>query len=62
MKEVPKIQMQIALYAKVVGIKWDYDESVGGVLKGEVVSVLWPLWCVACSSTSMHRHTYLTLN
>ena len=38
MEEVPKIQMQIALYAKVVGIKWDYDESVGGMLKGEVVS------------------------
>mmetsp|Transcript_24526 Transcript_24526/g.53138 ORF Transcript_24526/g.53138 Transcript_24526/m.53138 type:complete len:239 (+) Transcript_24526:179-895(+) len=36
MEEVPKIQMQIALYAKVVRIKWDYDESVGGVLKGEV--------------------------
>lgn len=43
MEEVPKIQMQIALYAKVVGIKWDYDESVGGLLKGEVVSwlLLW---------------------
>ena len=38
MEEVPKIQMQIALYAKVLGIKWDYDGSVGGKLKGEVVS------------------------
>lgn len=38
MDGVTKIQMQISLYAKVVGIKWNYDESMNGILKGEVVS------------------------
>ena len=50
MEEVPKIQMQIALYAKVVGIKWDYDASVGGMLKGEVVSD----WCVWLEYAEVH--------
>lgn len=50
MEEVPKIQMQIALYAKVVGIKWDYDASVGGILKGEVVSD----WCVWLEYAEVH--------